>query len=50
MKTKSMLYAFFMSATQSLKLNILWEEKQGVWGEHVHSAICKMDNQRGPTV
>ena len=23
---------------------------QGVWDEHVHTAIFKVDNQQGPTV
>ena len=27
-----------------------WEESQGVWGGHVHTAIFKMDNQLGPMV
>ena len=25
-------------------------DSQGVWAGHVHTAIFKMDNQRGPTV
>ena len=23
-------------------------DSQGVWDRHVHTAVCKMDNQHGP--
>ena len=25
-------------------------KRQGIWNGHVHTAICKMDNQQGPTI
>ena len=25
-------------------------DSQGVWDQHVHTAVFKMDNQKGPTV
>ena len=29
----------------------MWvRDSDGVWDEHVHAAIFKMDNQQGPTV
>ena len=28
---------------------ITWGKEQGVWDGHVHTAIFKIDNQRGPT-
>ena len=52
----------FMNANQKqphrLKKMNLWlpggrmgrRDSQGVWDQHVHSAVFKMDNQQGPTV
>ena len=27
-----------------------WRDKLGVWDEHMHTTIYKIDNQQGPTV
>ena len=27
-----------------------WRDKLGVWHQDIHTAICKTDNQQGPTL
>ena len=27
-----------------------WGKRQGIWGQQVHTATFKMDNQQGPTI
>ena len=47
-----------LKETHRLKGRNLWllggrmwgRDSEGVWDEHVHAAIFKMDNQQGPTV
>ena len=44
----------FTKQKQTYRVNLWWPEekngeRQGVWYQHVHTAILKMDNQPGPT-